>query len=108
VLLDLVHGALSISGLRHAAHAVSDFIALTFSVSLRRRRRRPCLHEQAVRAYAGLPGVAVLGGERALDRGVEVGIVEHDEGRVAAELHRRLLHRLRALLEEDLATRSSR
>ena len=61
------------------------------------------LHQQAVRAHAGLPGVAVLGRDRARDRGVEVGVVEHDERRVAAELERHLLHRLRALRHQQLA-----
>jgi hypothetical protein len=56
----------------------------------RRRRRRPA--PAAVGADAGLAGVAVLGGDGALDRGVEVGVVEDDEGRVAAELQRELLH----------------
>ena len=46
------------------------------------------LHVDAVGAHAGLAVVAVLGGERALDRGIEVGVVEDDERRVAAELAR--------------------
>jgi hypothetical protein len=49
------------------------------------------LHQQPVGADAGLAGVAVLRGDRALDRGVEVGVVEDDERRVAAELERDLL-----------------
>ena len=61
------------------------------------------LHQQPVRADAGLAGVAVLGGDRARDGGIEVGVVEHDEGRVAAELERDLLHRLRALRHQQLA-----
>src|SRR4051812_5083698 len=44
------------------------------------------LHVDAVDADARLPGVAVLRRHRALDRSVEIGIVEDDEWRVAAEL----------------------
>ena len=75
----------------------------TFSVRDRRGQLRgegvvdAVLHQDAVGADAGLAGVAVLGGDRALDRGVEVGVVEHDEGRVAAELQRDLLDRAGAL-----------
>ena len=52
------------------------------------------LDVEAVGADAGLAGVAELGGDRALDRAVEVGVVEDDERRVAAQLHRDLLDRL--------------
>ena len=41
------------------------------------------LREQAVGADAGLPHVAELRSERAFDRGVEIGVVEDDERRVA-------------------------
>ena len=58
------------------------------------------LHDEAVRAHAGLAGVAVLALDGARDRGVEVGVVEHEERRVAAELERHLLHRARALRHE--------
>ena len=61
------------------------------------------LHEQAVRADAGLAGVAVLRRDRALHRRVQIRIVEHDERRVAAELERQLLHRRRALRHQQLA-----
>ena len=37
---------------------------------------------------------------RARHRGVEIGVVEHEERRVAAELERHLLHRARALRHE--------
>ena len=47
-----------------------------------------CIGIEAVRRDTGLPGVAHLGDHRPLQRGIEVGVVEHDEGRVAAELHR--------------------
>ena len=54
------------------------------------------LHEDPVRADAGLAAVAELGGHQPVDRGVEVGIVEDDEGRVAAEFERELLQRVGA------------
>ena len=53
------------------------------------------LHEEAVGADAGLAGIAVLGGDRAFDRAVDVGVVEDDERRIAAEFHRHLLDRRR-------------
>ena len=61
------------------------------------------LHEQAVGADAGLPGVAVLARDRALHGGVEIRVVEHDERRVAAELERHLLQRAGALRHQLLA-----
>ncbi len=45
---------------------------------------------EAVGGGAGLAHVAHLGDHRALDRGIEVGVVEDDERGVAAELHHRL------------------
>ena len=63
----------------------------------------PVLHENPVGAHAGLPGVAELGRDRALDRQLEVGIVEHDQRRVAAELERDLLDRACALRHQLLA-----
>src|SRR5258706_15710746 len=55
------------------------------------------LHVDAIRADARLPGVAVLGCERALRSSVEVGIVEDDERRIAAQLERELLDGVGAL-----------
>ena len=46
------------------------------------------VHEEPVRAHARLSAVAVLGGDRALDRAVQIRIVEDDERRVAAKLQR--------------------
>ena len=57
----------------------------------------PRLHVQPVGAYAGLAGIAVLAGQRPFDGGIQVGIVKHDEGRVAAQLHRDFLDRAGAL-----------
>src|SRR3954467_6195762 len=62
------------------------------------------LHVDAVRADAGLARVAVFRGECAFHRRVEVGVVEHDEGRVAAELERELLDGVRALAHEHAAS----
>ena len=61
------------------------------------------LDVDAVGADAGLAGVPELAGDRTLDRLVEVGVVEDDERRVAAQLHRGPLDRVGALLEQDLA-----
>jgi methylaspartate ammonia-lyase len=55
------------------------------------------VHVDAVRADAGLAAVAELGDHQAFDRGVQVGVVEHDEGRVAAQLQRQLLQRARRI-----------
>ena len=55
------------------------------------------LHVNAIGAHAGLAGVAILGGDRTVDRRFEVGVVEHDERRIAAELQRDFLHRAGAL-----------
>ncbi len=63
----------------------------------------PLLDVDPVGADAGLAGVAELARDRALDRGVDVGVVEDDQGRMAAELHADLLDRVGALLEQDLA-----
>ena len=49
------------------------------------------LHEEAVGADTGLPGIAILADQRTLDRRVEVGVVEDDERRIAAEFQRYLL-----------------
>ena len=55
------------------------------------------LHQEAVSAYAGLPGVAELGGDGTVHGGVHIGVVKHDERRVAAQLHGGFLHRAGAL-----------
>ena len=58
------------------------------------------VHKETVRANAGLSCVAILGDDRAVGRGVEIGVVEHDERRIAAELERNLLDRRRHLLHQ--------
>ena len=47
-------------------------------------------HVEAVGGRARLADVAHLRHHRALDRGVEIGVLEHEERRVAAQLHRHL------------------
>ena len=63
------------------------------------------LHQDAVGADASLAGVAIFGGHGAGDGLIEIGVVEDDERRVAAELERELLHRVGALPIEHLADR---
>ena len=49
------------------------------------------LDVDAVGAHAGLAVVAVLGDQRALDGGIEIGIIEDDERSIAAKLETELL-----------------
>ena len=58
------------------------------------------LDVQAVGADAGLPGVAKLGGQRAFDGFIQIGVVKNDKRRVAAELQRDLLDIFRALFHQ--------
>ena len=52
----------------------------------------PLLHIDAVGADAGLAHVAIFGRHGARHRGVEIGVVEYDERRVAAQLQPDLFH----------------
>ena len=61
------------------------------------------LHVEPVGADAGLTHVAEFREHRALDRGVDVGVVEDDERRVAAELEPDLLHRRGGLPHQQFA-----
>ncbi len=61
------------------------------------------LHVDPVRADARLARVAELADHRAGDRGVQVGVVEDEERRVAAELERDLLDLSGALRHQQLA-----
>ena len=61
------------------------------------------LHEQAVGGDADLAGVAELAQDGAGDGLVEVGVVEDEERRVAAELERELHDLAGALRHQDLA-----
>ena len=70
---------------------------------LRRTRRRPASWTRIRLAEMQVwPRVAELAEQRAGDRLVEVGVVEDDERRVAAELERDLLHLPRALRHQEL------
>lgn len=61
------------------------------------------LDEDAVGAHAGLTGGAELAGQGAGDGGVDVGVGEDDEGRVAAELEGEFFQGRAALAHEELA-----
>jgi hypothetical protein len=61
------------------------------------------LHQDAIGADAGLAGIPVFRGDGALDRHLDVGVVEDDEWRVAAEFEREFLDRAGALLHQQFA-----
>ena len=63
------------------------------------------VHQEPVGRGAGLADVAHLGQHRAVDGGVEVGVLEDEEGRVAAELHRHPQQLVGGLGDELLADR---
>ena len=44
------------------------------------------VNEDAIRAHTGLAAVSELGGDTMRDGFIDVGIIEYDEGGVAAEL----------------------
>ena len=58
------------------------------------------MDEEPVGRGAGLADVAHLGGHRALDGRVEVGVLEDDERRIATELHRDAQQLLGRLLDQ--------
>ena len=58
------------------------------------------VHIEAIGRGAGLAHIAHLGNHGAFDGGVDVGILEHQERRVAAELHRRLDDIVRRLVQQ--------
>ena len=83
----------SISGptLTSVVGAAADLAAAPIrcgELARRTRRRRDSCDVEAVGRRARLADVAHLGDHRALDGRVEVGVVEDEERRVAAELHR--------------------
>src|SRR5882672_12123334 len=61
------------------------------------------MDQNAVRANASLAGIAVLRRDGALDSGIQIRVVKHDEGRIATELERELLHRAGALGHQNLS-----
>lgn len=63
------------------------------------------LRVEPVGADTGLAHVAIFRDHRAIDGGIDIGIVEHHERRIAAELEPEPLHADRGLLVENLADR---
>ena len=61
------------------------------------------LHIDAVGANAGLAVVAELGNHRTFDGLIQIGIVKHDEGRVAAQFHRAFQHLFGCLTQQNAA-----
>ena len=59
--------------------------------------------QESVGGRAGLAGIAHLGHHGTFERRVQIGVLEHDEGRVAAELHRHIEHLVCGHLEQRLA-----
>ena len=55
------------------------------------------MNEEPVHTHAGLSGIAVLAGQRARNRRIQIRVLEYDEWRIAAEFERDLLHGLDAL-----------
>ncbi len=56
-----------------------------------------------VRRDAGLPAIAIFGGDRAFDREIEIGVLEDDQWRIAAELHRAFYDVVRRLPQQQPA-----
>ena len=61
------------------------------------------VHQEPVGGGAGLAHVAHLGDHRAVDGGVDVGVLEDEERRVAAELHAQPLQLVGGLPDQHLA-----
>ncbi len=61
------------------------------------------LHVNPVGADAGLAVVAEFAQDRAFDGCIQIGVVKHDERRVAAQLHRAFHHLIGGLLQQDAA-----
>jgi len=59
------------------------------------------LHINAVGTHTGLARVTVLAGDGTFHGRVDVGVIKHDEGRIAAEFQRELFHRGRRLRHQD-------
>ena len=61
------------------------------------------LHQNSVRADAGLSGITEFTGDEALHRAVQIGVAKDQVGSIAAELQRDFFHRGRALGHEFFA-----
>ena len=71
-----------------------------FGELLRERVVDRLVDEEPIGAHARLAAVAVFGNDGAFRCGVEIGVVEDDERRVAAEFQRDFLDRRRHLLHQ--------
>ena len=103
VLFDFFHGLLvnHWTGGDACIYAVTD-VQLSYCIGelLRECVINAALYIQAVRADAGLAGIAVFGGDGAFDCCVQIGVVKYDERCVAAQFHRYFFHRWRALFDQ--------
>jgi hypothetical protein len=63
----------------------------------------PRLNDKAVSAHASLTRIPKLRDDCAIDRSIDVSVVEYDEWRVSTEFHRNALQGRYALLHENLA-----
>ncbi|MCY1428778.1 hypothetical protein D9M71_446750 [compost metagenome] len=61
------------------------------------------MYIEAVDANTGLPGVTVFGDQRAFYRGLDIGVFENDERRIAPKFQRHLLYGLGALAHQQAA-----
>ncbi|MNI36638.1 hypothetical protein D3C73_906960 [compost metagenome] len=61
------------------------------------------LHQEAIDADTGLAGIAEFGDQRAFHGTFQIGVVEDDKRRVAAQFQRHLFQRRRALRHQQLA-----
>src|ERR1700736_3242481 len=59
------------------------------------------LHQKSIAADAGLPGVAIFGSYGALDRGVQVRIVEYQERSISPQLQREFFDGAGALSHQN-------
>ena len=63
------------------------------------------LHQKPVGTNAGLAGIAEFSNDRAFHSAVNIGIVKHNKGRIAAKLHRDFFQGLGALFHQQFANR---
>ena len=59
------------------------------------------LDDHALGRHADLPGIGVGAEHGGIDRGVDIGIGEHDQGRLAAEFEQHRLQVFRRQLRQD-------
>ena len=59
------------------------------------------MHVNPVCTDTGLAVVAEFARNGAFDRGIQIGVIEHDKGRVAAQLHRTFHHLIGSLFQQD-------